>query len=193
MAETDQIAIVDFLKEHLPTLKALAADHGVPDKLPGPGDLPAFERAQMKVIQETLEKLIKPKEADTFDEEEDDGGQDPIVFTSTMPGLVAGKRFFKDQPHVVMVPEDVWREWVKKTFGSSKPILRGFKRYFCYFTSVLGELELKEQVSGMRLKGIQYIQLHEGNQLTLATENKRVHNWGWDSAKLEPGDEDDED
>lgn len=189
MADADEIAIVDFVKEHLKSIKSLAEGQSIP----APGDLSPFERAQMKVIMGRIESIVRPQEADTFDEEEEDIPLDPIIFTSTTPGLVAGNRVFKDYQHVTMLDEQVWRKWVQETFQGEKPMLRGFKRHFMYFTSVLGELDVKEQVSGMRLKGTQYLQLHEGKQLTLTAMNIKESSWSWDSSKLEPSDDEDED
>jgi hypothetical protein len=180
MADTDT-AIIDFLNEHMPEL----AEKTKPST-EGFGDL---EKAQVRVLTEHISRLLKPHEADTFDEEDEDGVlHDPILFTSTMPGLVAAQKVLKDYTQAVILDEAAWRKWMEATYGNSRPILRGFKRVFCYFTSVLGELEVKEHVSDMRLKGTQYLQLQEGVQLALANTNIRKSSWGWDGKELEPTD-----
>jgi hypothetical protein len=41
----------------------------------------------------------------------------------------------------------------------------------------------------MRLKGTQYVQLHEGEQLTLQTQKSKETSWGWDGKHLELADD----
>ncbi|MBX3100989.1 MAG: hypothetical protein KF690_00615 [Bacteroidetes bacterium] len=187
-ADTD-IQVIDFLHDYLPQLKALAEARGIPQDLPDPRKLSDFERAQVRLAEQRLDLLLKPKGQDTFDEDDEEIPSDPFIFTATQTGLIAAKRYFEGMSHVTLVDEADWRTWVQQTFQGKKPILRGFRRYFMFFTNVLGEIDLKEQVSGMRLKGMQYIQLHEGEQLTLQNQKSRETSWGWDGKNLDLADD----
>jgi hypothetical protein len=187
-ADTD-IQVADFLNDHLPKLQAMAEEKGTLANLPDARKLSDFERAQVRLIEQRLDALLKPKAQDTFDDDDEDFPTDPFIFTSTQTGLIAAKRYFEGQSHVTLLDEADWRAYVQETFKGKKPILRGYRRYFMYFTNVLGELDLKEQVSGMRLKGTQYVQLHEGEQLTLQTQKSKETSWGWDGKHLELADD----